>query len=119
MAKSAVRFYYEIGGGLDISNFNVAVTIGGVAVDSSNIVISQNSSGQTYIQVANIGASDLSKELVIRVTNKSDATYVQASYNALCYVKNQINNSTDDYLKDLCKAILLYSNAGDAYAAVA
>ena len=119
LAKSAVRFYYEIGGGLDISNFNVAVTIGGVAVDSSNIVISQNSSGQTYIQVANIGASDLSKELVIRVTNKSDATYVQASYNALCYVKNQINNSTDDYLKDLCKAILLYSNAGDAYAAVA
>ena len=118
LAKSAVRFYYELADGQSISDYNIAVTIGGVAVDSSNIVISKNSGGQAYIQVANIGASDLSKELVIRVTNKSDATYVQASYNALCYVKNQINNSTDEQLKDLCKAILLYSNAGDAYAAV-
>ncbi len=118
LAKSAVRFYYELADGQSISDYNIAVTIGGVAVDSSNIVISQNSGGQAYIQVANIGASDLSKELVIRVTNKSDATYVQASYNALCYVKNQINNSTDEQLKDLCKAILLYSNAADAYAAV-
>ncbi len=118
-AKSAIRFYYTLADGQDISNYTVSATIGGVAVDSSNIVISKSNNNKDYIQIINIGAGELSKELIISVTNNSDLSTMEASYNALCYAKNMINNAAaNQRIKNLCKAIILYSNAADAYAAV-
>ncbi|MBQ0110504.1 MAG: InlB B-repeat-containing protein, partial [Oscillospiraceae bacterium] len=111
-SRSAVKFYYTLDDGLKIGDFTIVATLGGARINASNVIANTE---ENSIKVKDIGAGDLSSELILTVTD-SNSNKLSATYNPLCFAKRMIEKpKTDVRLVDMCKALILYSQAADAY----
>ena len=72
------------------------------------------SGSRWYVEIENIAAKDLDTVFTVIVT--ADGTQYEFRYGAFSYVRSVLSSSsTDEKLKNVCRALVLYNEAAKAY----
>ncbi len=110
LSKTTARMFFTLGEGESIDNYTFTLVKGGVEAE-----ITASADGERYrVDIANIGAADLSATYTVRVTCGGES--LEVSFTALAYAGTVLGGGSDNAaLINLAKALKLYSDAANAF----
>ena len=102
---TTVRHYFKLDGG-EIGDYTFTV-------DGAEVEIAEKG-GLYYVDITGIVARDLDKSFHVEVL-KGGETVIGLDYSALSYAYTTLSRGKTDTLTELAKAVVLYSQAANAY----
>jgi hypothetical protein len=102
---TTVRHYFKLDGG-EIGDYTFTV-------DGAEVEITEKG-GLYYVDITGIVARDLDKSFHVEVL-KGQETVIGLDYSALSYACTTLSRGKTDTLTELAKAVVLYSQAANAY----
>lgn len=113
----SVRHYFTVPEGANLKKLCTA-TVSGVDGASCSIVKKTNMENTYYVQISGIKTADLGKMIEMKIQSKSDENVVYTiNYSPMCYAYSMSNNeSADNSIKYLVKALYLYYKEAVTYA---
>ena len=113
LSMTTARIFFALDNGESINDYTFTL----VKADGTEIALNAYRDGERYrVDVANIGAAELSDTYTVRVTRASES--LDVSFTALAYAGTVLRGgSNNTALVNLAKALKLYSEAADVFAA--
>ena len=109
-SETELRFYFtpEVGKTFDDYSFEVSGT--------EKSLVTGTKDEKSYVAISEIAANELQDMYTVTIrSNDTGEVFATVTYGAMSYVKSVLNNSSDDNLKNLVKALYLYNQAAVDY----
>ena len=113
LSMTTARIFFVLDNGENINDYTFTL----VKADGTEIALDAYRDGERYrVDVSDIGAAELSDVYTVRVTHGEKS--MEVTFTALAYAGTVLGGGTDNAkLINLAKALKLYSDAADAFAA--